>query len=123
MRRNKHDTGGGLPPRVAARPDPQQWGLTELMTLAEAAACHWPDGPLTARSLRTAADDGRLPVVMIARKVLTTRAAIQEMSRCAPRTTRKPGHDPPDCPRRNDGADASDSAYGRLMRKLRDGGR
>jgi len=42
------------PRRVAARPDPQMWSPGELMTFAEAAALFWPDGPLTASSLRTA---------------------------------------------------------------------
>lgn len=89
------DTGKRLPPRIAARPDPDRWGLDEVLTYAEAAALLWPTGPLTARSLRTAADDGRLPVVKIARKVFTTRRAILEMTRCEPRTTSRPGPEPP----------------------------
>jgi hypothetical protein len=38
--------------RIAARPDPAHWGDDELLTFAEAAARLWPDGPLTASSLR-----------------------------------------------------------------------
>jgi hypothetical protein len=33
-----------LPPRVASRPDPADWGPEELMTMAEAAALHFPSG-------------------------------------------------------------------------------
>jgi hypothetical protein len=92
MARQKRDPDGAPPPRVAARPDPQAWGTDELMTLAEAAALFWPLGPLTARSLRTAVDDGMLPVVMVARKLLTSRRAVEEMGRCSART--KPGMAP-----------------------------
>ncbi|MGA2491471.1 MAG: hypothetical protein ABSF67_00820 [Roseiarcus sp.] len=110
----------GLPPRVAARPDTQQWGLDELMTLAEAAALHWPTGPLTARSLRTAVDDGLLPVVMVARKLLTSRRAIQEMGRCSTRMKPETGRKP-DSP--STGAKASrqaaEDAFDRLMRETR----
>jgi hypothetical protein len=72
------------PLRIAARPDPAAWDDDELMTLREAAFLMWPAGPLTERSLRTAAESGLLPVTMIARKRLTTRRALREMSRCAP---------------------------------------
>jgi hypothetical protein len=41
------------PRRVAARPDPSMWADDELMTFAEAASLMWPQGPLTASSLRT----------------------------------------------------------------------
>ena len=71
-----------LPERIARRPNPSQWALDELLTLEEAAALHWPEGLLTARSLRTAAEAGALSTVIIARKRLTTRRQIAEMSRC-----------------------------------------
>lgn len=71
-----------IPERIARRPNPSQWGLDELLTLEEAAVLHWPQGPLTSRSLRTAADAGALGTVLIARKKLTTRRQIAEMSRC-----------------------------------------
>jgi hypothetical protein len=72
-----------IPERIARRPNPSQWALDEVLTLEEAAALHWPEGgPLTARSLRTAAEVGALGTVIITRKRLTTRRQIAEMSRC-----------------------------------------
>lgn len=52
------------PRRVAARPDPAAWGEDELLSFSEAAALLWPDGPLTASSLRTAYRAGELEVTM-----------------------------------------------------------
>lgn len=57
------------------------------MTLAEAAALLWPDGPLTTTSLRTAVRQGRLDVAEIAGKLLTTKAALQRMSVCRRRVS------------------------------------
>ncbi|BBF94340.1 hypothetical protein [Blastochloris tepida] len=74
-----------LPPRIAARPDPAQWGADELLTFAEAAALFWPYGPLTATSLRTAYRQGLVDVVMIARKVFVTPAALARMTAQATR--------------------------------------
>lgn len=108
----------GLPPRIAARPDPSQWGEDELLTLREAASLLWPDGPLTERSLRTAARDGRLPVTMIARKLLTTRRALREMSQCEPRTP-PPVSAAPRTDARGDGVRPDrEAAYRRLMRAV-----
>jgi hypothetical protein len=76
------------PRRVAARPDPAQWGDDELLTFAEAAALMWPDGPLTASSLRTAYRAGALEVTVIARKLLTTKRALKEMAEAARRPAR-----------------------------------
>ena len=73
------------PRRVAARPDPKDWGEGELLSFAEAAALLWPDGPLTASSLRTAYRAGELEVTMIARKMLTTKRAIAAMTEGARR--------------------------------------
>lgn len=73
------------PRRVKARPDPAQWGDDELMTFAEAAALLWPQGPLTASSLRTAYRSGQLEVTVIARKLLVTKAAIKTMTEAASR--------------------------------------
>lgn len=70
------------PARVAARPDPKDWGEDELMTLPEAAALLWPEGPLTTHSLRVAVRDGVLAVAVVAGRYLTTRKAIAEMSSC-----------------------------------------
>jgi hypothetical protein len=69
-----------VPLRIAKRPDPSQWSDIELMSLYEAAALFWPDGPLTVTSLRTAVRDGKLAVAEIAGKLLTTKTAIAEMS-------------------------------------------
>jgi hypothetical protein len=52
---------------------------------SEAASLLWPDGPLTATSLRTAARDGLLDVAEVAGKLLTTKAALKRMSACRPR--------------------------------------
>lgn len=77
------------PRRVAARPDPAQWGDDELLTLAEAAALLWPDGPLTASSLRTAYRSGQLEVTLIARKLLVTKAACAKMAAVSRRRATK----------------------------------
>ena len=73
------------PRRIAARPDPAQWTDDELLTFGEAAALMWPDGPLTASSLRTAYRAGDLEVTMIARKLLTTKAALRAMTQASRR--------------------------------------
>lgn len=67
------------PPRVRERPRPEQWGDDEPMTFAEAAALLWPRGPITAATLRTAYRQGDLEVVMVARKLLVTKAQIAAM--------------------------------------------
>jgi hypothetical protein len=76
------------PRRIAARPDPAQWSDDELMTFQEAAALLWPQGPLTASSLRTAYRAGELEVVMIARKLLVTKRGLAEMAENARRKVR-----------------------------------
>jgi hypothetical protein len=77
--------GKQLPPRVRERPDPRQWDGRELMSLQEAAALFWPNGPLTTTSLRTAVRDRSLDVAEIAGKLLTNKEAIERMSVCRPR--------------------------------------
>ena len=72
--------------RVQARPDPAQWAPDELLTLPEAALLMWPNGPLRAASLPTAARDGRLAITVVAGKHLTTKAALSELSVCTPRS-------------------------------------
>jgi hypothetical protein len=74
-----------LPRRIAARPDPASWADDELLTFAEAAALLWPNGPLTASSLRTAYRGGLLEVTVIARKLLVTKAALRAMQEAARR--------------------------------------
>ncbi len=71
-----------LPLRVEKRPAPSDWTDDELLTLEEAASLYWPDGPLTTNSLRTAVRDGRLGIVRIAGKILTTKTSISLMSAC-----------------------------------------
>ncbi|UFW46278.1 MULTISPECIES: hypothetical protein [Bradyrhizobium] len=68
--------------RVCARPDPAAWRDDELMTLTEAAALFWPDGPLTETSLRTAVRDHRLAISQIAGKFFTTKRAIAALEIC-----------------------------------------
>jgi hypothetical protein len=79
-----------LPPRVAGRPDPAQWGEDELMSLTEAAHLFWPQGPIRPASLRTAQRDGQLAVARIAGKVLTTRGAVEAMIKNTLRATARP---------------------------------
>jgi hypothetical protein len=76
------------PRRIAARPDPSQWGDDELLTFVEAANLLWPQGPLTASSLRTAYRAGDLEIVLIARKLLTTKKALEAMTKAASRPAR-----------------------------------
>jgi hypothetical protein len=74
------------PLRVERRPDPREWADDELMTLPEAAALFWPEGPLTTTSLRTAVRDRMLEVAEIAGKVLTTKAGRRRFHRRPPTT-------------------------------------
>jgi hypothetical protein len=68
--------------RVRQRPDPESWGLDELLTIPEAALLHWPQGPLTVTSLRTAIRDGQLAVAVIAGKFFTTRRHLSSATAC-----------------------------------------
>jgi hypothetical protein len=68
--------------RVAQRPDPSSWGEDELLTLGEAARLHWPNGPITERTLRTAIRDGRLAISKLAGKFYVTRRALSALSHC-----------------------------------------
>ena len=43
----------GAPPRVLKRPDPADWREDEFLSLREAAALFWPDGPIKAASAKT----------------------------------------------------------------------
>ena len=66
--------------RVETRPDPRSWEMDELMTLKEAVELHWPDGPLTVPTLRTAIRDGRLAVCEVAGKFFVTRRLLLGLS-------------------------------------------
>lgn len=70
--------------RVADRPDPRSWGDDELMTLSEAARLHWPHGPITEHTLRTAVRDGRLAISQVAGKFFVTKRALADLSTCEP---------------------------------------
>ena len=65
--------------RVRARPCPELWNDDEPMTLVEAAAVFFPNGPLTLSSLRTAVCAGQLAVARVAGKDLTTPKAIKQL--------------------------------------------
>ncbi|KQP32863.1 hypothetical protein ASF25_17795 [Methylobacterium sp. Leaf100] len=68
-----------LPQRVADRPRIEEWSDDELLTLPEAAALFWPDGPITTNTLRTAGRDGGLAITVVAKKFFTTPLAIRRM--------------------------------------------
>ncbi|MGU3362785.1 hypothetical protein ACLBWX_20880 [Methylobacterium sp. M6A4_1b] len=67
------------PQRVADRPRSEEWNDDELLTLPEAAALFWPDGPITTNTLRTAGRDGALAITKVAGKFFTTPTAIRRM--------------------------------------------
>ena len=77
------------PRRIAARPDPKDWRDDELLTFSEAAALLWPDGPITASTLRTAYRQGLLEVTLLARKLMTSKRAVQAMTEAARRPARE----------------------------------
>jgi len=77
-----------IPRRIAARPDPKDWDDEELLTFSEAAALLWPQGPITASTLRTAYRAGQLTTVMLARKLMTTKAHLRAMTANASRKAR-----------------------------------
>jgi hypothetical protein len=65
--------------RVFSRPEPEKWAADELMTLAEAAALFWPDGPVTVPTLRTLVRKGQLRIAIVGRRHMTSRRAVEEM--------------------------------------------
>jgi hypothetical protein len=67
--------------RVKIRPSPDQWGAEEPVTLAEAIALFFPNGPLTISSLRNEIRKGTLAVARVAGKDWTTPASLREMIR------------------------------------------
>ena len=68
-----------VPPRIADRPRMEEWADDELLTLPEAAALFWPDGPITTNTLRTAGHEGTLTITKVAGKFFTTPMAIRRM--------------------------------------------
>lgn len=88
-----------------------------MLTLPEAASLFWPEGPLTVTSLRTAVRDGLLDVTCIARKLLTTKAAIRRMTVCdAAIVAKAPQKVPPAPPHPPDPDRERIRAMGRLRR-------
>src|SRR6266581_7362523 len=79
--------------RAKARPDPAQWGEDEVMTLAEAAAVFFPQGPLTLSSLRRAAAAGTLEIAKVAGKDLTTPRAIRKLVKPSCQAAKPSHHD------------------------------
>jgi hypothetical protein len=79
--------------RAKARPDPPQWGEDEVMTLVEAAAVFFPEGPLTLSSLRKAAAAGILEIAKVAGKDLTTPSAIRKLVKPSCRAAKPSRHD------------------------------
>ncbi|GAA0005953.1 hypothetical protein [Bradyrhizobium diazoefficiens] len=77
------------PRRIAARPDPEAWSDTDPLSLEEAAALMFPDGPYTASTLRSCYRQGFLEVTILARKLTTNKRAIREMMEAARRPPRK----------------------------------
>jgi hypothetical protein len=103
------------PARIASRPNPSQWGREELLTLDEAAALCWPEGPITVRTLRTAVRDGVLGVAWIAGKVFTSLEALEDMSRCRtkpapPEAATEAAHAAPAAPKGQPGRNAATEA-------------
>lgn len=70
---------GHVANRVQKRPHPDQWGDSEYMTLKEAVAVFWPDGPLTVASLRTEIANGRLAPASVAGKFFVTPAQLRAL--------------------------------------------
>lgn len=67
--------------RVKLRPNPEDWGARDLITLREAVRIFWPNGPFTIRSLRTAVGQNALGTIKRNRRLFTTREAIEAWTR------------------------------------------
>ncbi|MEH3061519.1 MAG: hypothetical protein PGN33_01655 [Methylobacterium radiotolerans] len=84
-----------VPPRIEKRPKPGDWDDDALLSLIEAAALFWPDGPITVNTLRTAARDRSLEITKIAGKFFTTPSALRRMGLNGPgEATRTPVLEP-----------------------------
>ncbi|WP_167367686.1 hypothetical protein [Methylobacterium pseudosasicola] len=68
-----------IPPRIADRPQVDEWSGDELLTLPEAASLFWPAGPITTNILRIAVRDGTLTTTKVAGQHFVTLAAIRRM--------------------------------------------
>lgn len=67
--------------RLATRPMASDWAADELLTFAEAAALHFPDGPFTAAVLRRAHSRGELRAATVSGRRFTTARDIADMVR------------------------------------------
>jgi hypothetical protein len=65
--------------RCHARPAPSDWGDDEPMTLIEAVAVFFPEGPLTVSSLRTEIANGRLATAKVAGRYYVTPANLKAL--------------------------------------------
>lgn len=72
--------------RVRKRPNVDQWRGDEPITLKEAVALFFPEGPLTISSFRSAIRRGELSWMKLAGKMFTTPDAVREMMRPELRT-------------------------------------
>lgn len=94
------------PARAKARPNPAQWDEDEVMTLVEAVAVFFPDGPLTLSSLRKATAVGTLEIAKVAGKDLTTPRAIRKMVKPSCRAA-KPNRRDSGCEKTKDAGSSS----------------
>ena len=100
--------------RLVRRPDPKDWADDDPMTLVEAIAVYWPDGPLKVHSLRVEIAAGRLPYAEVAGKHYVTPANLKALF--APETKpclAKPRA--PDCISGETGSTASPASPSQVM--------
>lgn len=71
-----------VPERIRMKPRPEVWGEDELLSLTEAVALYWPDGPISVCSLRHMIHAGQLKVSVIGRRHLVTPRALRALSDC-----------------------------------------
>jgi hypothetical protein len=70
--------------RIALQPDASLWDPDSLLSLGEAARLHWPNGPITEKTLRWCVKNGRLPISEVAGKYFVTGRALATLSECKP---------------------------------------
>ena len=66
--------------RLRVRPRADQWRDDELITLAEAVALFFADGPFNVRGLRTAIARGELAATMVCNRLYTSPLEIRRMT-------------------------------------------
>ncbi len=69
--------------RVAEKPNPADWGMDEPLTLYEAVALLWPNGPVKVATLRAEIHAGRLPYRRIGKAFCVTREGLATLGQCA----------------------------------------